>query len=40
MKKFHQPSTTSETALQQEIGGNDHVQPVATAIEVCADFSC
>lgn len=35
MAKFHEPSTASETALQEEIGGNHHAQPVATTMEVC-----
>ena len=35
MAKFYQPSTASETALQEEIGGNRHVQTVVTSAEVC-----
>ena len=38
MEKFYQPSTASETALQEEIGGNRHVQTVVTSAEVC-EFS-
>ena len=35
MAKFYQPSTASETALQEEIGGNRHVQTVVASSEVC-----